>query len=568
MNTTPPARAVDAWAVLIGINRFDEEVTYSPLRCCVPDAVGLYLLLTHPERGNFDPERVLLLIDGSNTEVRSVVDKVAARLGQDYGLAFRPGVASEVVKKRQEPWRENILAEVDRAARFANRDDLLLVHCSSHGYVFDGAVYLVPPRARHPQYADTAIALDILKEKLRQSRARYRVLILDACYSGSASTGAIPATNEAIHHALFAGTEDIQAFTSCLPWEQCYEHDVEAHGIFTWFLLDGLAGRADDAGRGHVTLEDLHRHVAGGLKRWVTTKVPGGPLQTPSMQAGQAHSVILSRHPGGLPVSAGPNPFVWRAGISEASAFFNREAEQARLQQFVNKRQNHQVVGPRRIGKTSLLRQFERVGAGWEGNPAVANLDLQNPQCYTLAGWLRRAGERLGLPGPPADLAGFALAVEEALRRGARLVLCLDEFEELTIRPKEFTRDFFLTLRSCGQEGLSIITASQRPLSELTDPGDPVVSPFYNTFPLLRLGPFREADAADFVALQRPELPPFSAAEQAAVLRFARGHPLALQVGCYYLVEMKRRGGSPSGALREAEEEMKVLLPEWSAGLV
>ena len=139
---------------------------------------------------------------------------------------------------------------------------------------------------------------------------------------------------------------------------------------------------------------------------------------------------------------------------------------------------------------------------------------------------------------------------------------CLDECEVLMQRPEQFTRDFFLTLRSCGQMGLSILTASQRLLSEMAVPTEQS-SPFYNIFPMIRLGSFGESDAAAFVALQRPEVPPFSAEDQADILAFAQGHPLALQVACFHVLEVKRCGGSTAAALREAGEQMKALLPGW-----
>jgi uncharacterized caspase-like protein len=561
MSTPTAGRSVDAWAILVGINEYVDEYMHARLRCCVRDAIGIYLLLTHPDHGNFDPQRVALLIDGSDQRVQAAVDAVAGRLQQSYGITFRPGIAGEILARRQAPLRENILAQLHRTAYSTRSEDLFLFHCSSHGYVFDGAIYLVPPQARHPQYAETAINLDGVKKHLLQSQARHKVVILDACYSGSAAAHSALTVHDKVREGLLADTEAVCVLGSCLPWEPCYEH-ADAHGVFTYFLLDGLTGRADEAGRGCVTLEDLHRHVEAGVKKWVTANVTVGPLQTPILGGGQARSVILSRRSLGKASPARPNPFVWRSGITDAAAFFDREEEQHRIRLFVQKRQNVQVVGPRRIGKTSLFRQIERVAATWEASPQVAYLDLQSPQCFTLSGWLRQAGKRLGWATPPTDLAGFIEAVEELLQMNRRPVLCLDEFEELAQRPEQFTRDFFLTLRACGQIGLSILTASQRPLSELTDASDPV-SPFYNTFPLLRLGLFTEGEAADFVALQRPDAPPFTAEEQAAILAFAQGHPLALQVACFHVLEVKRRGISVTAALHEAGEEMRVLLPNW-----
>jgi serine/threonine protein kinase len=259
------------------------------------------------------------------------------------------------------------------------------------------------------------------------------------------------------------------------------------------------------------------------------------------------------------------NPFVWRAGITEGAAFFNRSREQRLVQEFVHKRQNCQLVGPRRIGKTSLLLQLERVIPLREPKAIVARLDLQLPQCFSLSGWLQRAGRQFGWKTPPAELAEFAERVEEMLAEGSRPILYLDEFAELTLRPREFTRDFFSTLRACGQQGLSIVTASDRPLSELTDPTDRVVSPFYNTFPLVRLGAFSHEDTAAFVALERPGVPAFTPRERAAILEFAQGHPLALQVACFRVLEERGHGETLEAILRRAAEDMSAHLPSWGA---
>lgn len=257
------------------------------------------------------------------------------------------------------------------------------------------------------------------------------------------------------------------------------------------------------------------------------------------------------------------NPFVWRAGITEPDAFFGRQRELRIIREFLQKRQNCQVMGPRRIGKTSLLLALKRAAPAWEPRFRIAYLDLQLPQCFSISGWMRRVSKQLAWPTEPRDLPEFADAVENMLDRGTFAVLCLDEFAELAQRPTEFTRDFFTTLRACGQQGLSIVTAADRPLSELTDPTDRVVSPFYNTFPLLRLGSFPPAEAQAYVSLPRPELEPFADDEQRAIVTFAHGHPLALQVACAAVLARHQDQVDLETAIRQAEQDMRALLPTW-----
>ena len=167
------------------------------------------------------------------------------------------------------------------------------------------------------------------------------------------------------------------------------------------------------------------------------------------------------------------NPFAWRGGITNGKDFFNRDKEQGMLRSYLRTHQNCQVVGPRRIGKTSLLRQVERVARQWDKNAVVAYLDMQDARCQTLAGWLRLAARSWDWADSPATLPEFADRLD-AMRSGGRFaVLCLDEFERLMELRDEFTPGFLLNLRSCAQQGMSIITASQTALSQADRPQRP-----------------------------------------------------------------------------------------------
>lgn len=280
-------QTVPGWAVLVGINHYTDQYTHPSLHCCVRDAIGLYVLLTHQDHGNFAPEHVILLLDGTYNEVRVAATSVVQRLEKEYNFSVRSGMVDEVVKKRMFPEREDILAEIHRAAHDANPDDILLIHFAGHGHVFDGEMYLVPPRTRHPLYFWTAIPLKWVKECLHRSQARRKILLLDACYSGPPAATIVPMTNKQLDEILFPDTDDMAILTSCLPWERSFEQDDPPrnllHGIFTLYLLEGLSGKADKEQKGYVTLEDLYRYVDAEVKTWVAVNVKLGPLQTPSM---------------------------------------------------------------------------------------------------------------------------------------------------------------------------------------------------------------------------------------------------------------------------------------------
>lgn len=257
-----------------------------------------------------------------------------------------------------------------------------------------------------------------------------------------------------------------------------------------------------------------------------------------------------------------PNPFVWRGPITEPDAFFNRIQEQEQLQDCLRKRQNCQIVGERRIGKTSLLLHVSRETPTWQSDAVVAWMDMHHPSCYTLSGFMNRTAKQFQWAQPPISLTELAEGVETMFQQGRRPILYIDGFEEFATRREEFHRDFFLTLRACSQQWMPIITSSRQPLSKLTDPGDPT-SPFYNTFHVLALGAFTQEDAADFLTLSRPGVVPLTTDVKARLLEFARNHPLALQIAYYHIVEAQERSEPLSVILLRANDEMRALLPSW-----
>jgi hypothetical protein len=135
-------------------------------------------------------------------------------------------------------------------------------------------------------------------------------------------------------------------------------------------------------------------------------------------------------------------------------------------------------------------------------------------------------------------------------------VLCLDEFSEMARRRQAFPREVYLTLRACGQRGMSILTSSTHRLSQLTDPDDDT-SPFFNTFPVLPLRPFSRAEAAAFVERAWAGVPEFTQTERERILEFADGAPDALQAACYHVLEAREFGEDIGAALARAREDCR-----------
>lgn len=301
----------------------------------------------------------------------------------------------------------------------------------------------------------------------------------------------------------------------------------------------------DFANNGAVSIETVVREVESGARtRGVEVKELTPPSPTVARSASQ---------------TANDNPFNFVGRVNRVEDFFDRDYERESLRGYLANGMCCQVIGPRRIGKSSMIYHLPGFARAWGMKLTVAYLDLLSPRSRTIGGLLEMIGEQWQCDSPLRSLTDLEERVSAINARGSRPVLCLDEFNELARRPEEFTSDFFLDLRGLAQQGMCILTTARKPLCELV-PSHTPASPFFNIFPILRLGPFAEKDAEDFVTLLRAGAPPFTPEEKRVILEFAKGYPAALQIACFHVLQAKRSGAKLSDAMARAEDEMKTNL--------
>jgi hypothetical protein len=203
-----------------------------------------------------------------------------------------------------------------------------------------------------------------------------------------------------------------------------------------------------------------------------------------------------------------------RGGVSAAAeadggparddaAFVGRAEQREALLRALTRGQPAQLIGPRRMGKSSLLRWVERTARAL-GRPAAfvnaRGLAGRSPSDLVLA-----AGEALGrrievkaalfaesvLPGPRA--------AERALALLAPVCLLVDEADALAERDHGFDRGFFDALRALGQEGkLAWISASERDLFEVFQLTG-LTSAFLNDARKIHVGALSRAEAERFL---------------------------------------------------------------------
>lgn len=250
----PQFGAGKKWAVLVGINQYEDAANYGSLSVCVKD-----------------------------------VEAVAGRL--DACGYVRPNVLTDNTPGRP-PTRNQIIAALRAAADATEPDDLLLFYFSGHGDVADGDGYLVSRDAFRNALSDTAISIVRVEQIMRAARARAKVLILDACHSGADIPGKGPLVmTEQFIKQVYEQAEGLAILGSCKQGELSYERDEKDLSAFTHYLLEGLSGAADMVGKNFVTVQDASAYVSSGVKQWAVAHTR---TQTPTLSYEVAGDIILA----------------------------------------------------------------------------------------------------------------------------------------------------------------------------------------------------------------------------------------------------------------------------------
>jgi hypothetical protein len=178
--------------------------------------------------------------------------------------------------------------------------DVFVLFMAGHGTVLDGKYYFIPWDLVYEN--DTALRRgslnqDKLQELLAKIPARNSLVILDTCYSGTlvtASTSinlASRAITEkaAIDRLMRATGRNILAASSN---DQMALEGHEEHGVFSYALLKGLQGRADQNRDKTIETDELAAFVfkevpAITKQRWGYEQFPMRRYESPSFPIGQ-----------------------------------------------------------------------------------------------------------------------------------------------------------------------------------------------------------------------------------------------------------------------------------------
>lgn len=230
----------NVWAVVIGVDKYQKN---RHLKYAVSDARAFYDHLVHNNR--IPKENVTLMV---NQEAR------CARLRSILGTHLK---------------------------NKAGKEDMVIIYFAGHGASEKDVMspdgdglekYILPYDADPKDLYASALPMNEVSRIFDRIRSERLIFIADACYSGASGgrtinlTGIRANISDAFLDRIASGKGRI-ILTASGANEVSGEDDELKHGVFTYFLLEGLRGKADTDKDGIITVDEVYRYVSREVPR-------------------------------------------------------------------------------------------------------------------------------------------------------------------------------------------------------------------------------------------------------------------------------------------------------------
>lgn len=212
-------------ALLVGIGDYDRALTgLSPLKYTVPDITAVGSIL---KKQGYE---VALLTDRAAT-AGSIRESI-----RELGKALDAGQGT------------------------------FLFYFSGHGFRTGTENYLATFGTTASDLANQGLSMAELQKLLVGTGARRRLAFIDACRNdpeGTRSVGAGPRSFQDLRES-----EGLRILYSTAPGEVSYEDDNLQHGVFSYFLIEGLQGKAANEKDGLITFDDLRQYLTKEMRSY------------------------------------------------------------------------------------------------------------------------------------------------------------------------------------------------------------------------------------------------------------------------------------------------------------
>lgn len=157
----------------------------------------------------------------------------------------------------------NIIAQGKALFAKAKKDDRVIFYFSGHG---SKGCFLPYDFTRK---GENLLSFSEVKTMFRAAKCSTKLLFADACFAGSMKKG-LAATPEWKKHFKKGNKEasnmNIAVMMSCQGDETSIEMPSLKQGLFTYYLMEGLGGKANSDGNKYVTIQELYYYLYHRVK--------------------------------------------------------------------------------------------------------------------------------------------------------------------------------------------------------------------------------------------------------------------------------------------------------------
>lgn len=185
---------------------------------------------------------------------------------------------------------ENIILLIDKSASLAKlrsvlgthlknkagKDDMVIIYFAGHGATEKNVTgpdgdglkkYLLPHDVNPKDLYATALPMGEISRIFQRIQSERLIFIADSCHSGASGGSTISLTDTRANISddfldrVATGKGKI-ILTASGANEVSAEKEELGHGVFTYFLLDGLKGKADTDKDGLITVDEAYQYVS------------------------------------------------------------------------------------------------------------------------------------------------------------------------------------------------------------------------------------------------------------------------------------------------------------------
>jgi hypothetical protein len=200
------------------------------------------------------------------------------------------------------------LSRLDAFASDSERDDLLMVYFSGHGYLPRTGLYLLCGTSNLTRsLVTTAIPLSTIRAILENCKARTKILILDCCHSGAAGSNVWGTKSPLNQPGLRLDAETRDAASLVIAASERFSSARESHelggGVMTSFLIEALEAPdgSDKDQDGRLSVADTMEWLRLRTREYNANRAPHEQVDIPILYGDLRGDVYLTPDLGTAP---------------------------------------------------------------------------------------------------------------------------------------------------------------------------------------------------------------------------------------------------------------------------